>query len=205
MPADDLRIGDFSRPVTPAPRPPDQAPARTAAVPADAAEAALGAEAGALEAELGPMRSYEEQLREIGVSREEAARIIDAIMNRGFWSEEVSVTRSIRARFRTRNSRDRSRAIEYIENARPAYEAHVQEMMNKQLLAASLESFAGDKFAHADARTAKAEDIEAAFEARFRFVNGVISDPALNLLMRHFHKFDLKIRTVMQEGAVENF
>lgn len=204
---DEMRIGDFSKPVVPtAPA----APAKTAApvpakVPVDPEDAAIGAEVKAIEAELRPMQSYEEQLREIGVSKDEAARIIDAILRKGFWSEEISITKSIKARFRTRNARDRSRAISYIETARPMYEAHVQEMMNKQLLAASLESFADDKFVHLDARTAKAEDIETAFETRFRFVDGVISDPALNLLLRHFHKFDQKIRIVMQEGAVENF
>lgn len=200
MPVDDLNIGNFSKPVVPAPS--AVAPAK---IPTDPAETALGAEAKAVEDELRPMRSYEEQLREIGVSKDEAARIIDAILNVGFWSEEVSITKSIKARFRTRSSRDRSRAVAFIEAARPVYEAHVQEMMNKQLLAASLEAFAKDKFTHADPRTAKAEEIEAAFDARFRFVDGVISDPALNLLLRHFHKFDIKIHTVMQEGAVENF
>ena len=167
MPVDDLNIGNFAKPVVPAP--PASAPAR---VPVDPAEAALGAEAKAVEDELGPMRSYEEQLREIGVTKDEAARIIDAILNVGFWSEEVSITKSIKARFRTRSSKDRSRAIAFIEAARPMYEAHVQEMMNKQLLAASLEAFAKDKFAHVDARTAKAEEVEAAFEARFRRDDG---------------------------------
>jgi hypothetical protein len=200
MPVDDVRIGDFSRPV--APPAPTPVPPK---VPADPAEIALGAEASAVEAELKPMQSYEEQLREIGVSKDEAARIIDAILRKGFWSEEIPITKSIKARFRTRNSRDRARAIEYVEAAKPLYEAHVQEMMNKQLLAASLESFADDKFAHLDPRTAKPEDIENAFDLRFRYVNGVVSDPALNLLLRHFSKFDFKIRVVMQEGAVENF
>ena len=202
--ADDFKMGDFSKSIVPDAAMPATAP-RVSPEPVAAAVAALETEARVAEDELKPMRTYEDQLREAGVTRERAAEIVDAIMRRGFWSEEISITKSVKARFRTRHSRDRSRTMAYIESVRPLYDAHYQELMNKQLLAASLEAFADDKFEHPNPRTAKAEDVDQAFDIRFRYVDGGMADPALNLLLRHFLKFEEKIRAVTQEGVVENF
>lgn len=200
----DLKIGDFAQPVIPAKSAPKAATPPPARIPAGPDETALGAEAEAVEAELVPMRTYEDQLRDAGLTREEAARIVDAIMERGFWSEDVKITKSVSARLRTRGSRDRTRAMDRIETARPAYDAHYYDLMNKLLLAASLESFGGMKFGHPP-RDAKPEEIEVAFDARFRYLDAVIADPAYQLLMRAFLRFEDKIRIVTQEGVVENF
>lgn len=196
---DDVRIGDFSKPVTapPVPKPPPRPPANPD-------EAALGAEAEALEAGLRPMRSYEDQLREAGVSREEAARMVDSIMEKGFWSEPVQITKTTSARLRTRTSRDRTRAMERVEIARPAFDAHYYDMTNKLLLAASLESFGKAKFEH-PALGAKPEEVERLFEARYAYVDAAMAEPAFLLLLRAFLKFEDKVRAVTTEGVVENF
>lgn len=207
---DDLKIGDFSKPVTPQPsaappRPPTQVATPPAArIPSSPDEAALSAEASAVEAELAPMRTYEDTLREAKISREEAARIVDSVMEKGFWSETVQITKSTTARLRTRSSRDRTRAMDRIETARPSFDAHYYDLMNKLLLAASLESFGRIKFEH-PAPGAKTEDVERAFEARFNYVDAVMAEPAYALLLRAFLKFDEKVRVVTAEGVVENF
>ncbi len=203
---DDLKIGDFAQPVV-SPRTVSKAatpPAAAPKIPVSPDEVALGAEAAAVEAELVPMRTYEDQLRDAGVTREEAARIVDAVMERGFWAEDVKITKSVTARLRTRGSRDRTRAMDRVETARPAYDAHYYDLLNKLLLAASLESFGAMKFSH-PTRDAKPEDVEAAFDTRFKYLDAVIADPAYQLLLRAFLKFEDKIRVVTQEGVVENF
>lgn len=204
---DDVRIGDFSKPVTepPAPKPATGAPpAPPARPPASPDEVALGAEADKLEAELRPMRTYEDQLSEAGVARDEAARMVDSIMEKGYWSEPAQITRSVSARLRTRTSRDRTRAMERVEAARPAFDAHYYDMMNKLLLAASLESFGRTKFEH-PAAGARPEEIEKAFEARYAYVDSAMAEPAYVLLLRAFLKFEDKVRLVTTEGVVENF
>ncbi len=202
---DDLKIGDFTKPVVPPTKPaPKAAAAPPAKIPAGPDEVALGAEAEAVEAELVPMRTYEDQLKEAGITREEAARIVDAIMEQSFWAESVKITKSTTARLRTRSSRDRTRAMERVETARPQYDAHYYDLMNKLLLAASLEAFGRVKFDH-PARDAKPEEVEAAFDTRFKYLDVVIADPAYQLLLRAFLRFEDKIRVVTQEGVVENF
>lgn len=201
---DDLKIGDFTQSVVPAKSASKAAMPPPAKIPVGPDEIALGAEAEAVEAELVPMRTYEDKLRDAGVTREEAAKIVDAIMMRGFWAEDVRITKSVLARLRTRGSMDRTRAINRVEAARPSYDAHYYDLMNKLLLAASLESFGAVKFAH-PARDAKPDEVEAAFDARFTYLDAVIADPAYQLLLRAFLRFEDKVRVVTQEGVVENF
>lgn len=193
----DTRIGDFSRPLA------AKTPASPVKEALDDAERALSAEVKSVEAELRPMASYEEKLKEAGITREEAARVIDDVLMRGYYAEDVKITRSIRARFRTRNARDIRRAQDQIELARPTYEAHYQEILSRHLLAASLEQFGNDKLRHPD-RRASQDDVEKAFADRLSYVD-TLSDPALRLLMTKLVAFDRKVSVVLEEGALESF
>ena len=192
---DDVRVGDFTRDLSPR-----KAPVKTEA---EDTENKLEAEAKAAEDAAKPMTSYEDRLREIGVSREEAARIIDSVLMRGHFSEDVQLTRTIKARFRTRNARDTKRAQEYIEQSRPTYDQHYQELLSRQLLAASLEVFGTDKLPYPD-RKASHDEVEKAFGDRLAYVDS-LSDPAMRLLLQKLIKFDRKISTVLDEWAVESF
>jgi hypothetical protein len=196
---DEVRIGDFTQPIVPK-QAKGTSPAKDAL---ESAEKRLGAEASSLEEELRPMASYEEKLKEVGVTREQAARVIDAVLMRGYYAEDVQLTKTVKARFRTRNARDIRRAQEYIEAARPAYDAHYQELLGRQLLAASLEQFGNDKLPHPDRRAAE-DEVNKAHADRLSFVD-TLSDPALRLLMQKLIKFDRKVSAILEETAVENF
>jgi hypothetical protein len=125
MPADDVRIGDFSQPVVPP-------PAATRSPTEDAlkaAEKAFDEAARKDEAALQPMLSYEQRLKEINVSREKDAQIIDAVLLHGYYSEDIQVTKTIKARLRTRGARDTKRAPEMLEQQRPSYGRPEHELM----------------------------------------------------------------------------
>jgi len=197
---DEVKIGDFSKPLVP-PRPAGTSGSTKEVL--ETAEKKLDAEATAVEAELRPMASYEERLKEVGVTREEAAKIVNAIMTKGFYSEEIPLTKTLKARFRTRSKKDTSRAQTYVETQRPMYDAHYADLMTHQLLAASLEQFGTDKFEHPD-RKASSETVEKLFTDRFVYVE-TLADPAYRLLANKLAIFDRKISTVLEEGTVENF
>jgi hypothetical protein len=198
---DDARIGDFSRPVvTPAPAPTVSGPTKDAL---DRAERGLDLEARKDEAALKPMTSYEDRLKEVGVSREKASTIIDAVLLKGYYAEDVMLTRTIKARFRTRNARDTKRAQEQIETQRLSYDRHYNELLARLLLASSLERFGDDSFTQPP-RGAKIDDIEKAFFDRLAYVDSM-SDPALRLMMNKLSTFDRMIATVLEEGSIENF
>lgn len=193
---DDLRIGDFSRPVVDTPKSPTKEALENA-------ERRLAEDVDKDEAALKPMASYEDRLKNAGLTRDEAADIIDAVLLKGFYAEDVKITSKVKARFRTRTSRDTKRAQEIIEAQRLTYDVHYTELLSRILLAASLERFGEDSLPHPP-RSAKQEDVEKAFQTRIEYVN-TMPDPALRILMSRLAKFDRKISTALEEGSIENF
>jgi hypothetical protein len=200
MPSLDTKIGDFSAPLASQMKAKQGSPTKDAL---DDAERRLDQEAASLEAEVKPMSSYEDKLKEAGLTREEAARIIDSVLTKGYYAEEVSITKAIRARFRTRSARDTRRAQDQIEAVRPAFDASYQELLSRQLLAASLEQFGKDKLPHAE-RRASQEEVEKAFADRLAYVEA-LPDLALRLLLQKLISFDRKMSILLEEGVVANF
>lgn len=197
MPAiDDLRIGDFSKPLTDSPKSPTKESL-------DTIEKKISTDIDKDEAALRPMSSFEDKLKKEGLTREEAADIIDAVLLKGHYAEDVKITSRVKARFRTRTSRDTKRAQEMIEVQRLTYDVHYNEILSRLLLAASLERFGDDVLPHPP-RSAKQEELEKAFQARLEYVN-TMADPALRILMSKLAKFDRRVAASLEEGSIENF
>lgn len=203
MSSDDVKIGDFSRPITTPPKAPAVAPSptRDALV---AAETRLDDEAKRDEVALQPMASYEERLKQEGLSREKAAEIIDAVLLKGFYAEDIKVTSRIKVRLRTRNARDIKRVQEILEAQRFSIDAHYSEAWTRFLLAASLEQFGEDKFAHPNVRKEAYDVVEKAFQERVTYVDR-LPDPAMRILFSKLFKFDRKVAAALEEGSIENF
>jgi hypothetical protein len=197
---EETRIGDFSQPLV-------QKAAATATgdtkVRLEAAEQSLETEAQDAEAALKPLKSFEERLKDVSVTKEQAADIIDAVIMKGAWSETFKITSRISVRLRTRSARDTRRIQDYLEAQRPLFDAHYQEILGRMTLAASLEQLGPDKFSF-PGKDAKNEDYEEAFQKRAQYVEG-LADPVLRLLFMKLWTFDEKIRVVLSEGTVENF
>lgn len=203
--SDDPRIGDFSRPLVA--RPKEGAPAPSAS-PAkerlDAAERQLADETKKDEEALKPMASYEERLKEAGIDKAKAAAIIDAVLLQGFYAEDIKITARIKARFRTRSSRDTKRAQEILDGQRFTFDTHYHEALTRILLAASLEQFGDEKLQHLPLRGTSADDYEKAFQSRLSYVD-TMPDPAMRLLFKKLSKFDQMVSIALEEGSVENF
>lgn len=201
---EEIKIGDFSRPVVEKPAQAAPAsPASPAAERLDTLERKLETDAQSAETILQPHLTYEDRLKEIGITRDEAARLVDDVLIAGHYAEDMQITTRVKVRFRTRLYRDTQRTQSYLEVARPVYDTHYQEIVARYALAASLETLGKDHFEH-PGRKAKGEAIEQAFQNRLSFVDG-LPDPTLRLLFSKLFKFDQKVRVVLEEGAVENF
>jgi hypothetical protein len=197
---DELRIGDFSKPVVSRAPKVTETPSKQTF---EATENRLEAEASQDEAALKPLQSYEDKLKEVGLTKSEAAKILDDVMMRGHYSEDVKVTPRFRARLRTRNARDTRRAQEMLETQRLTYDAHYAESLSRILLASSLEVFGDESLPHPE-RRAPASEVEDAFNNRMRFVESM-PDPALRMMFKQLMNFDKKVAVALEEGAVENF
>jgi hypothetical protein len=211
---DEMRIGDFSKPLAD-PKGTPKAPERTeeprTLPPAEGpgvdklntAEVRLKEKAEETEAALKPKMSYEAQLKAHGISMEEAAKIVDDVLFKGYYSEEIKVSSRVSVVFRTRQARDTERTFTYLEIHKPVYEQHYNEAISKHSLAAALERLGEDRFSFPD-RKEGSDKIEDAFQERWAYVNA-LPDPVLRLLFLKMGKFDEKVRVVLQEGAIENF
>jgi len=198
---EETRIGDFSQPLVP--KPVTKAATGDTKVRMEAAEQSLESEARDAEAALKPLKSYEEKLKEAGVTKDEAADIIDSVLMKGFWSETIKITARISIKLRTRSARDVRRIQDYLEVHRPVYDTHYTEIMGRMTLAASLEQLGTDKLPF-PGKDAKNEDYEKAFQERGNYIEG-LADPILRLLFLKLWAFDEKIRAVLAEGTIENF
>ncbi len=198
--SDDIKIGDFSKPVVDPPK----GPASPTKEALDAAEERLDEAATKDEAALKPLASYEERLKQAGIDKAKAAEIVDAVLMKGFYAEDIKITSRIKARLRTRNARDTRRAQEILEAQRFTIDSHYNETLTRLLLAASLERFGDDTFKHPNPRKSSESEIEKAFQERVAFVDG-LPDPALRILFQKLFKFDQVVSTALEEGAIENF
>lgn len=193
----EIRIGDFSKPLV------EGKKTGVTEAKLDAAEQRLEAEATQAEKAAAPLKSYEERLKEAGIAKDEAAKIVDDVLMKGSYSEEIPVTKRINVRFRTRLARDTQRIQEFLEVARPQYDNHYSEILGRYCLAASLEAFGHDRFEHPK-KDASRETIEKLFQDRLMFCEN-LADPVLRLLLVKLYKFDNKVRVALEEGAIENF
>lgn len=200
---DDMRIGDFKRPLSDQLGPDSPAPSGRTAEALEAKERTLSAEAARDEAALQPLAEYERQLAALGIARAKAAEIVDAILTQGFYSEAYPITSKVSVAFRTRGRRDVTRAQGLIEARRLSYDVHYADALQMYLVAASLERFGSQVLQH-PARGAAADEIEKAYASRLSYVEG-LGEPAFEIIRAKWFKFDQMILAVVKEGAIENF
>src|SRR4051812_25369338 len=184
---EETQIGDFSRPI--ARRPEPQSADRL-----DAAEAKLAAEAKRVEETLKPMTSYEDQLKSVGVTKEQAAEIVDAVLMKGFWSEPFQITSKLKGRFRSREYRDTLRLQRQLEIESPKMQIVYNEIRFPSLLAASLEQSGQNRFVFPNKNTT-ADEAEKLFENRLSFIHN-LPEATVTILFTKLSKFDNKIFVV---------
>lgn len=205
-------LSDFQKPVVPQPpkrpAPQPEAPRETPLAGAraeglDAAEKRIAEEAQAAEKQKKPLEKYEERLKEVGVTKEEAAVIVDSVLTHGFYEEDIPITKRFKVRFRTRQYADTLRLNNFLEQTRPAYQAHYQEAVFNFSLASSLREYGAQSFEHPKKDTTE-KGADALFNARLTFVQG-LPDAMVRLLYEKLGRWDDKIRVCLEEGAIENF
>ena len=199
-------IGDFERPIVPAPKAQPKAPPKAegpAPAALDAAEQKIVEEVAETEKVLSPLEAYEAKLKKAGLTVDTARAIFDDLLQKGYWTEEVQFSARTKVRFRSRQYADTERFQEHVEQVRPQYESHYNELLFKYSLAASLEQFGATRFEFPKTSDS-AEQIEKLFQRRLEFVMR-LPDAMVRLLYAKLGRFDEKVRAVMEEGATENF
>lgn len=201
---DPIAIGNFDKPFV---DPPTSGAGATAS-PTEAAfknaEGRLDTEVRKDEENLQPLQTYADRLKEAGIDLVKAAKIVDEVLLKGFYADDIQVTKTVKMRLRTRSARDTRRIQDILEAEAPKFDHHYRETMTRLLLAASLEKFGNDKLPHPDKST-KTEDIEKMFQERIAYIDNQVSDPALRIMFAKLWKFDQMVTIALEEGAIENF
>lgn len=139
--------------------------------------------------------AYLKELERLKVSQTEAAKIVDAMLFKGAYEEEVQVTKKLRVKLRTRGQEAVDRLNHAIDKADPKYNGSLYGLIAQYNLAASLIAYGPYNF---DPST------DEGFEKTVKYIK-TLPAPIFQLLCTKLSKFDEKCMAVMTEGAVENF
>lgn len=136
--------------------------------------------------------TYEQKIKNHGLTMDGALDIVNAILDNGYYEKEYKVTPRWTVLFRTRNTTDQDRVLRRIEEANPQFPATVTQILAKYNLAASMMRFKNVDFGKKD------------FEDRMKFVLN-LPEVVLRVLTGKLARFDQLMLDVLDEGAIQNF
>jgi len=148
-------------------------------------------------------KSYDEILSDNDISKSKASAIVDDLLTKGFYQEDIQLTSTAYLTLRTRTHADYRRYLRQVEIDSPRYIDEQHEIQMRYFVAASLVAFKGQEFAHPTHR-ASATEVEELFKKRLDFIEQ-LPERVVALISSKLAKFDRVVQIVMSEGVVENF
>jgi len=141
--------------------------------------------------------TYAERLKTVGVSKEEARKIIDTIAEQGRYVEPIKVSSKLTVDLKTRSAEDIDRVTEVINKLqKDTTVTKLTSEVNKYNLAASLHKYGPDHVFD--------NETDLDFEHTLKFIKRIPA-PIYYALCGELAKFDNKVATIMSEGFAENF
>jgi hypothetical protein len=144
---------------------------------------------------ISPQDRYLKDLEKLGVSRDEASRIVDTMLFGGVYEEEIVVTKKLKVKFRTRGQDAVDRLNQAIDKINPQFNGSLYSIVAEYNLAHSLAAYGPHAF---DTKT------DEAFDRVHKYVKALPS-PVFQLLASKLSKFDQKLTTIMAEDVVASF
>ncbi|RLI88012.1 MAG: hypothetical protein DRP01_00230 [Archaeoglobales archaeon] len=149
-------------------------------------------------------REYRDNLKEVGVTREEALSIQESVMVDGYYEESFLVGKTTVV-LRSRLYLDTQRVYQALEARDLALAATIQDFVSRYNLAASIVSIGSRKYPHVgDPLNAPESEFDEAFEKRLHMISRLPEFMA-SRLMESVFKFDRKMRAIFAEGAPQDF
>jgi hypothetical protein len=183
-----------------------QLPEPKTALPVGKEEAAATKKADIYEGmteDLAPIENYQKFLTELSIDPDEAANIVDDLVSKGYYEEEVTITKKLTAMLRTRTHADTLRLQRHIEITRPIFNDSMTEVQIRFNLAGSLVRFGSTLFEFPTEKT-QVNEAEAMFDKRLSAIERMPFALLVNLSNK-LARFDRKIAAIMREGVAENF
>ena len=150
-----------------------------------------------------PYEEWLEEIAEAKLSREEAARIVDSILTKGFYEESYRVNKTLFT-LRTRSTADADRTMEIIHDQRPSSTAHYSHLVSRINTASSLSKFGSTSFSHTPPAQNNRATLDLEWKERYRFITALPS-PVFYLLSQILQRFDSKVTLAGDARSIENF
>lgn len=150
-----------------------------------------------------PYEEWLEEIAEAKLSREEAARIVDAILTKGYYEESYRVNKTLFT-LRTRSTADADRTMEIIHEQRPSSTAHYSHLVSRINTASSLSKFGSTSFSHTPPAQNNRGALDLEWKERYRFITALPS-PVFYLLTQILQRFDSKVSLAGDARSIENF
>lgn len=146
---------------------------------------------------------WEEELEYSDLSKDEAAKILDAVITNGMYEETYRMGKMV-VKMRTRNTSDADRVIEAIQDFKPETSGTLSHLIARMNLAASVSQFGEKEFNFTPPNDGNRDILEQEFNERYNFISKVPAQIFFSLT-QVLEKFDRRVQLACDPRAIENF
>jgi hypothetical protein len=147
--------------------------------------------------------SYDERLKLLDISTEDAMQIIDDMVVKFKYTEVQQLSARVSVVFSTRSTRFNNYLAKQLDVDAPKRMGRMNQLMSELQLACSLDKYGLKVLPVLNEKDEYAQWVQV-LEERVEFVRSLAS-PVFISLCQKLMKFDLKLTTVFSEGYEENF
>lgn len=149
-------------------------------------------------------QKYRDDLEKAGIPLERARSILDAVIFKNVYVQDLTILGRLKVGIRTRVYDDLQRIMHALESEAPAFPVHTDDLIARYNVAASLAYYQDTQFEFPDPATASVDDQTKAFQKRMKFLLA-LPTPVTMKLIEAVNKFDQDMSVVFAEGAPEDF
>jgi len=150
-----------------------------------------------------PSEMWRQECELMGLPMEEAAKILDAVMSRGFYEESYRLAGRV-FKLRTRTTVDGDRLIEMLRELRPDNNAVLTHLVARINLASSLSTFGNEAFPHTYPSDDNRNVLDAEWKSRWSYTSS-LPQPIFLAVTQTLQNFDEKVALACDARALENF
>lgn len=133
----------------------------------------------------------------------EAEKILDTVMQKGFYEESYRIAGSV-FKLRTRTTVDSDRLIEMLRELAPESEAVATHLIARVNIASSLSKFGDNNFPHSEPSDENRELLDQEWRLRWTYISS-LPQPIFLAIVQTMQRFDLKVNLACDARALENF
>lgn len=154
---------------------------------------------------LKPAERWEKNVMAAGMDVQEAERILDAVLEKGWWEKEYSLYRGrLKLTLRSRDFASNQRVAQAVDGVRTNDESVLYQTRMRTQLACSLLKYKDHTLVYPGPNEVRARHEDAYLE-RAKFVDTEIQGPVADAVFQALADFDRRTYAALSEGADDGF